>query len=161
LVEANTQFMDTEEKENFINSLNKRCHSIYNIREVNSNKEEIFKDTITFHFLELPKFLGKENEMILNSDKYRGIKFLINPSEFKNDDDNNNNNELIKKAYRLLEALSKDEIFRESYEQRMREQRDYISGIYSMKIKLQQKDRIIEERNRELKKKKIILKIYF
>ena len=43
----------------------------------------------------------------------------------------------------------------------MREQRDYISGIYSMKIKLQQKDRIIEERNRELKKKKIILKIYF
>ena len=70
--------------------------------------------------------------------------------------------------------MSKDEIFRESYEQRMREQRDYISGIYSMNIKLKQKNREIEEKNRVIEerdrvieannkelKKKILFKIYF
>jgi len=56
----------------------------------------------------------------------------------------------------------------------MKEQRDYISGIYSMNIKLKQKNREIEEKNRVIEerdrvieannkelKKKILFKIYF
>jgi len=43
----------------YMTYINERCYSIYELRNTDSNKPEIFNKMLTFHFFELPKF--KEN----------------------------------------------------------------------------------------------------
>eukprot|EP00833_Pecoramyces_ruminatium_P008688 jgi/Orpsp1_1/1182720/evm.model.c7180000082409.1 len=115
---------DKEFNKKYKKSLDKRCHSIYTIKEISSNEEEIFENTIKFHFIELPKFLKEENIGKLNLYQYRWIKFLLKPEAFYNDKNN-----LFKDAINVLKTLRSDEDFLSLYYQKQKEYIDFISAM--------------------------------
>jgi len=118
-----------DDDEEYKNLLNERCHSIYNIREVNSNRKEIFENTLTIHFIELKKFTMEVNKEKLNSDKYRWIKFLLYPEQFRE-----SQSKLFIKAVDTLEALGTDNNFLILYEQKQKEDKDYLSSMSSQQL---------------------------
>ena len=49
------QFNNESEYNAYINELQNRCHSVYTIQNTQTNKTEIFENSLIFHFIELPK----------------------------------------------------------------------------------------------------------
>ncbi|OUM66270.1 hypothetical protein PIROE2DRAFT_6503 [Piromyces sp. E2] len=112
------QFNNENEYNTYINELQNRCHSVYTIKNTQTNKTEIFENSLFFHFIELPKFLNEINENQLESEKYSWIKFLIEPEMYKN-----TNEKLFKKAYNYLEYLGGIREICEAYEQREKDEK--------------------------------------
>ncbi|EOC99770.1 Rpn family recombination-promoting nuclease/putative transposase [Caldisalinibacter kiritimatiensis] len=110
----------------------KKIHTVYHIKEDETNYE--LTDILEIHFLELPKLFDDEipkdeNEEIIQwmefiDGKSRGVMEML---ARKNKD--------IKKAYDLLEAISKDEKARMAYEAREAEIRDQLTRIKSAEDK--------------------------
>ncbi|ORX79975.1 hypothetical protein BCR32DRAFT_280954 [Anaeromyces robustus] len=105
-------------------SLYERCHSIYTLKEKSSNKEEIYKNAIEFHFIEIQKFRENENIKKLQKKQYRWIKFLICPEAFID-----SKKKVFQKAIRILTKLGNDRSFYPYYYQKEKDNRDYISII--------------------------------
>ncbi|ORX42522.1 hypothetical protein BCR32DRAFT_288394 [Anaeromyces robustus] len=105
-------------------SLNERCHSIYTLKEKSSNKEEIYKNAIEFHFIEIQKFRQKENIKKLQKKQYRWIKFLISPEAFID-----SKKKVFQQAIKILIKLGNDRNFYPYYNQKEKDNRDYISAI--------------------------------
>ncbi|ORX79979.1 hypothetical protein BCR32DRAFT_300512 [Anaeromyces robustus] len=113
-----------EDIKEYKKSLNERCHSIYTLKEKSSNKEEIYKNAIEFHFIEIQKFREKENIKKLQKKQYSWIKFLINPEAFID-----SKKKVFQKAIRILTKLGNDRSFYPYYYQKEKDNRDYISAI--------------------------------
>lgn len=118
------KFNSNEEYKAVVNQLKNRCHSIYNIRNVQSNSEEIFENSLVFHFIEIPKFKNKINENQLESKKYSWIKFLIEPEAYKN-----TYNKLFMKAMDCLKYLESNKKICDAYAQR---EKDEMNHKFSM-----------------------------
>jgi len=118
------QFNNESEYNAYINELQNRCHSVYTIQNTQTNKTEIFKNSLIFHFIELPKFLNKINKNQLESEKYSWIKFLLKPEIYKDTEE-----ELFKKAYNYLNYLGNIGKIREAYEQIEKVERDHLSAM--------------------------------
>jgi len=134
----------------YLKLLDERCHSIYNIREKHSNEEEIFNDTLTFHFIELKKFLMDVNKKKLNSEQYSWIEFLLNPSKFEDDKSDYSNKNLYAKAFDFLKSLEKERDFIILYNQRLIDYKDFISAMNNKNKKIKNKERIIENKDKEI-----------
>jgi len=141
--------------EEYLKLLDERCHSIYNIREKHSNEEEIFNGTLTFHFIELQKFLIDVNKKKLNSEQYSWIEFLLNPSKFENDKDDYSNKNLYAKAFDFLKSLGKDKDFMDLYNQRQKDYKDFISAMNNKDKIIENDKRIIESKDIEIKEANI------
>jgi len=137
----------------YLKLLDERCHSIYNIREKHSNEEEIFNDTLTFHFIELKKFLMDVNKKKLNSEQYSWIEFLLNPSKFEDDKSDYSNKNLYAKAFDFLKSLEKERDFIILYNQRLIDYKDFISAMNNKNKKIKNKERIIEYLDRIIENK--------
>jgi len=143
--------------EEYLKLLDERCHSIYNIREKHSNEEEIFNGTLTFHFIELQKFLIDVNKKKLNSEQYSWIEFLLNPSKFENDKDDYSNKNLYAKAFDFLKSLGKDKDFMDLYNQRQKDYKDFISAMNNKDKIIENDKRIIESKDKVIENDKRII----
>jgi len=118
------QFNNESECDEYINELKNRCHSVYTIQNTQTNKTEIFENSLIFHFIELPKFLNEINKNKLESEKYSWIKFLLKPEIYKDTD-----KKLFKRAYNYLNYLGTLGEIREAYEQIEKVERDHLSAM--------------------------------
>jgi len=118
------QFKNESEYNAYINELQNRCHSVYTIQNTQTNKTEIFENSLIFHFIELPKFLNEINKNKLESEKYSWIKFLLKPEIYKDTD-----KKLFKRAYNYLNYLGTLGEIREAYEQIEKVERDHLSAM--------------------------------
>ncbi|KAG4081651.1 hypothetical protein H8356DRAFT_1397898 [Neocallimastix lanati (nom. inval.)] len=105
------QFNNESEYNAYINELQNRCHSVYTIQNTQTNKTEIFKNSLIFHFIELPKFLNEINKNQLESEKY------------------NTEKKLFKRAYNYLNYLGTRREIREAYERIEKVERDHLSAM--------------------------------
>ncbi|KAL6589776.1 PD-XK nuclease family transposase-domain-containing protein [Neocallimastix sp. 'constans'] len=118
------QFKNESEYNAYINELQNRCHSVYTIQNTQTNKTEIFKNSLIFHFIELPKFLNEINKNQLESEKYSWIKFLLKPEIYKDTE-----KKLFKRAYNYLNYLGTRREIREAYERIEKVERDHLSAM--------------------------------
>jgi len=118
------QFNNESEYNAYINELQNRCHSVYTIQNTQTNKTEIFKNSLIFHFIELPKFLNEINKNQLESEKYSWIKFLLKPEIYKDTE-----KKLFKRAYNYLNYLGTRREIREAYERIEKVERDHLSAM--------------------------------
>ncbi|KAG4097731.1 hypothetical protein H8356DRAFT_1425177 [Neocallimastix lanati (nom. inval.)] len=100
------------------------CHSVYTIQNTQTNKTEIFENSLIFHFIELPKFLNEINKNQLESEKYSWIKFLLKPEIYKD-----TKKKLFKRAYNYLNYLGTRGEIREAYERIEKVERDHLSAM--------------------------------
>ena len=114
-----------------------RCHSIYRLKEDNSNLPEIFENALTIHFLDLKKF--EKNVEELNKKEYRWIKFLINP----NDDCFKNDNKEFQEAKNILIELGNNDEFYALYKKKVKDRVDMIN--INFQIRKEGKEEGIEE----------------
>jgi len=118
------QFNNESEYNAYINELQNRCHSVYTIQNTQTNKTEIFENSLIFHFIELPKFLNEINKNQLESEKYSWIKFLLKPEIYKDTE-----KKLFKRAYNYLNYLGTRGEIREAYERIEKVERDHLSAM--------------------------------
>ncbi len=110
----------------------KKIHSSYHLKEDETGY--ILTDVLEVHFLEIPKLFDKEIQIDENSAIVQWMEFLDGKSKGVMEM-LAKKNESIKRAYDLLQIISKDEKARMIYEAREAELRDQLTRIKSAEEK--------------------------
>lgn len=110
----------------------KKIHSCYHLKEDETGFN--LTDVLEVHFLEIPKLFDKEIQVDENSPIVQWMEFLDGKSKGVMEM-LAKKNENIKKAYDLLQIISKDEKARMIYEAREAELRDQLTRIKSAEEK--------------------------
>ena len=121
-----------------------KVHSSFHI--VEDETKEKLTDVLEIHYLELPKLFESNIKKDENEDIIQWLMFL----EGKNKEGFEmlaEKNEKIKKAYGILEVISKDDIKRAAYEAREAELHDQMTRLKSAREEGRREEKLINAKN--------------